>query len=515
VDAEGLAGRAVGPYRVERLLGRGGMSAVFLATDTRDETEVALKILSPELADDEVLRQRFERESRLASALDHPNIVRVHEAGESNGLRYFAMDLVDGRDLSVILSAEGPFAPERAADILRQVAAALDVAHAAGIVHRDVKPGNILVARDGHAYLSDFGLVRRMVSTTVLTKTGEFMGTLDYVAPEQIQGRDVDARTDEYSLACVLYECLTGHAPYTRPEEMAVLYAHLLEAPPPVTRDAPILPKAADEVMSSGMAKSREDRYRSCGEFIEAFASVISPRGAGTVVGEVPKPPPRAPMPEATVVRARKPLVIGSLAAVVIMFVVLLSLRSSPPPPITLAGAVLHDTFAADDSGWTTGDIRGGKLVLSVSGANDNVVTLSNRVAALPTETIVTRASTTGPRANGFGIVCLASDDQSFYELVVSSSGTYAIDKARAGTFTRLTSGHANTGTAGVVLRADCTGSSTGTRLVLSVNGAQVASIVDTAEPYTEGRIGLTAITADAGGLRVSFDEIAVARAQG
>src|ERR671923_175317 len=235
-------------YRIEALLGRGGMSVVYRAENIRLGNKVALKLLSEELADDESFRERFVRESRTAATLNHPNIVTIYDAGDSEGLLYIAMRLVDG-DLKAHLRREGPLAPDHALAIAAQVGSALDAAHARSLLHRDVKPANILLepgepGAPPIAYLADFGLTKHLESRSGITASGQFVGTIDYMSPEQIEGREVDGRTDIYSLGCVLFECLTGATPFRRETEVAVLWAHMREEPPAVTELRPELPRA-------------------------------------------------------------------------------------------------------------------------------------------------------------------------------------------------------------------------------------------------------------------------------
>ena len=300
------SGESVGGYRIESLLGRGGMAAVYLAEDGRLKRKVALKVLSPELAADEAFRRRFVDESERLASVDHPNIIPVYEAGQDDGHLFIAMRYVDSTDLKELIASEGHLAPERAVSIVTQVAGALDAAHAKGLVHRDVKPANVLVAvgsggvGSDHAYLSDFGLTKRTQETSGLTKTGFFMGSIDYVAPEQISGKGVDGRTDQYALACVLFQCLTGRTPYPRDDDAAVLFSHLSEPPPPVTGADPDLPPAIDAVLAKGMAKEQDDRYGSCLEFAHAArAALLQPSG------ETPVASPATPSaPSRTVVAA-------------------------------------------------------------------------------------------------------------------------------------------------------------------------------------------------------------------
>ncbi|MGZ8647949.1 MAG: serine/threonine-protein kinase, partial [Solirubrobacteraceae bacterium] len=216
--------------RIEAVAGRGGMGVVYRATELSLGRPVALKLLTPERAGDQAFRDRFQRESRMAAAIDHPNIVPVHGAGECDGQLYLAMRYVPGTDLHALLKREGPLAPERAAAIVAQVGAALDAAHAAGLVHRDVKPANVLLTGEGeheHAYLSDFGLTRLLASDTQLTETGQWLGTIDFSSPEQLLSERIDARADVYSLGCVLHAALAGRPPYPRGTVPATLLAHL------------------------------------------------------------------------------------------------------------------------------------------------------------------------------------------------------------------------------------------------------------------------------------------------
>jgi serine/threonine-protein kinase len=247
------AGSQIAGYRLEEQVGQGGMAVVFRARDEHLGRVVALKILAPALAADEAFRQRFVRESRAAAAVDDPHIVPVFEAGEASGVLFIAMRFVPGGDVRTVMHHEGPLGPARVAAIISQVASALDAAHRAGLVHRDVKPGNMLVdaqpGRPDHVYLSDFGLSKGAMSTSVgLTGAGQFLGTVDYISPEQIEGKPVDGRADEYALACATFEMLTGAPPFRRDEAMAVMYAQLSEPPPLVTSQRPDLPPAADQV---------------------------------------------------------------------------------------------------------------------------------------------------------------------------------------------------------------------------------------------------------------------------
>src|SRR5437867_825295 len=271
-------GALLAGFRVQSLLGKGAMGTVYSAEETSTKRRVALKLLAPELARDERFRRRFLRETELASSLDHPHIVPTLASGEEGGTLYLAMAHVEGSDLRELLRREGRLEPERALDLLEQVAGGLDAAHAAGLVHRDVKPGNILVTEgpDGEqAYVCDFGLARHVSSVRSLTGERGFVGTIDYVPPEQIEGGAIDGRADVYSLGCVLYECLAGERPFERESELSVVFAHLNEPPPRLSDLRPELPQAFDGVFATALAKSRADRYATCGELVAAARAAL------------------------------------------------------------------------------------------------------------------------------------------------------------------------------------------------------------------------------------------------
>ena len=268
--------RTLAGYRIERLIGRGGMGEVYLAHDLRLDRPVALKLLSPELAEDEGFRDGLLRESRLAASLDHPNAVPIYEAGEEGGRLFVAMRYVAGTDLRALLRGEGALEPARAVGLAAQVATALDAAHTGGLVHRDVKPSNVLVDDLGgreHCYLADFGLTRR--TSEGAPADGSLMGSLDYIAPEQIRGGELDGRADQYALACLLFECLTGSVPFRRDSEVATLFAHLEEPPPSASDARPGLPPALDAVLQRGMAKDASERYADCETLVAAAGEAL------------------------------------------------------------------------------------------------------------------------------------------------------------------------------------------------------------------------------------------------
>jgi DNA-binding SARP family transcriptional activator/tRNA A-37 threonylcarbamoyl transferase component Bud32 len=315
-------------YRIERTLGRGGMSVVYLAEHEWLQRKVALKVLAPQLAEDDRFRERFIRESRLAASLDHPNVIPIYEAGGSGGDLFIAMRYVEGSDLRTLLQEVGALDPARAIAIVRQAAAALDAAHEQGLVHRDVKPGNVLLTRARsedeaeHVYLSDFGLTKRTASDSGVTGTGQFVGTLDYAAPEQFQGGTPDARTDVYSLGCVLFECLTGRPPFQSDNDAALMYAHLQEPPPAVTAIEPGLPREIDRVVATAMAKAPTDRYPSAGVLAREASRALG-LGAGTAEGGPEK---------RSVVRRLLPAIAAGVALIVGILVASLFQGDQPLP---------------------------------------------------------------------------------------------------------------------------------------------------------------------------------------
>jgi hypothetical protein len=290
-------------HRIEGVLGRGGMGVVYKAEHLGLGRKVALKVLAPGLADSEAFRTRFVRESRVLAAMEHPNIIPIYEAGEADGILYISTRYVKGPDLCGLIEQEGWLEPQRTLAIGSQVADALDAAHLGGVIHRDVKPANILVASGwgtsatDHCYLCDFGLIKQFDSEYDLTLTGQFVGSIPYVAPEQIEGRPQDGRADVYALACVLFQCLTGVVPFDRENDVAVVYAHLQDPPPSLSALRPSLPAGLDSVFAKAMAKSREERFATCTELVEAARmALLAP--ARTLPRLAPPPASPRPAPE-------------------------------------------------------------------------------------------------------------------------------------------------------------------------------------------------------------------------
>jgi Protein kinase domain len=274
-------------YRVECRLGRGGMGILYLAVEPGLERRVALKLIAPEAADDEVFAHRFAEESRIAASIEHPNVVPIYAAGEEGGVPFIAMRYVAGADLARRLAREGRLTPRVAVDLIAQIGNGLDAIHAAGLIHRDVKPANVLLSGDGggdHAYITDFGVARNVATESGLTQTGRFVGTLDYVAPEQISGGAIDARVDVYALGCLLFKLLTGEVPFPREGDAARLFAHLNDPPPAPSLYVSEVSMALDDVVIRAMSKSPEDRYPSAGDLGRAAQAAL--RGERTTAPE-------------------------------------------------------------------------------------------------------------------------------------------------------------------------------------------------------------------------------------
>ena len=303
--ADPRIGTELAGYRIEAGLGQGGMGIVYLAHDPRLDRKVALKLLSPELADDPAFRRRFLDESRRAAAIEHPSIVPIHEAGDAAGVLYIAMRYVRGTDLGAVLHHESRLTPERALALLGGIADALDAAHSRGLVHRDVKPSNVLVAEaiaGEHAYLTDFGLAKDL-SAASLTASDHFLGTVDYVAPERIEGHDVDSRADVYALGAVLFECLTGEPPFRRETPVATVWAHVHEGPPSTSLRRPELPVEIDDILGRALAKAPSDRYANCTDLLWAARAAL-----GVTRSDAAPEPPIRPHQRALVDHCRSVL---------------------------------------------------------------------------------------------------------------------------------------------------------------------------------------------------------------
>ncbi len=334
-------GTRFGPYELQSVIGVGGMGEVYRAYDTARERMVAIKLLRPEMAADHSFQERFRRESRVAARLQEPHVIPVHDFGEIDGVLYIDMRLVEGASLKDVLRAEGALPPARAVSILRQVAAALDAAHANGLVHRDIKPENVLLTPDDFAYLVDFGIAHGGGEASV-TSTGLVVGSSAYMAPERFSGERGGPASDVYSLACLLYESLTGRAPFEAADVRQVWSAHMFAPPPRPSIMRRGVSRTFDDVVARGMAKQPHDRYPTAGELARAAAAAAdgapaaepvapvtppSTRQFSTVYPTAPPMPPMPPMPAATARRFSRGQV-GLVAATVVMFTAALVLAA-------------------------------------------------------------------------------------------------------------------------------------------------------------------------------------------
>jgi serine/threonine protein kinase len=382
-------------HRIEALAGRGGMGVVYRATHLALERTVALKVVAPTLVEDPNARQRFLRESKTAASIDHPNVIPVYYTGEEDGIAYIAMRFVKGQDLRTLVRTEHGLDPSRAAHIVAQIGAALDAAHAAGLVHRDVKPANVLLAAGDHAYLSDFGLSKHALSVGGETRSGHWVGTLDYVAPEQIRGERLDARADVYALGCVLYFALTGEAPYPRDGDEAKLWAHLKDPAPKASDRVDDLLPGLDHVIARAMAKEPADRYPSAGDLgraAEAAAGLAEVRERERVVGVGEAAPDETPTESATPPTApalpsqaptaveppahRRPSVRIALAgcaaalAAVAAAVLLVDGKGTSPPPPPPPPFKPHEVWSGQVGGRPNSIAVGDGLVVATNYAN-------------------------------------------------------------------------------------------------------------------------------------------------
>jgi YVTN family beta-propeller protein len=411
--ADPRLGTRLAGYRIQALLGRGGMGVVYLAEQDRPRRLVALKLLLAPAAGGEAFRERFLRESELAAAIDHPNVLPVYDAGETDGALWIAMRHVDGIDLAALLARDGPLEPGQALAIAGQVAGALDAAHGRGLVHRDVKPGNILLAMNGgavaHAYLADFGLTKRVGGARGLTVSGQVLGTIDYVAPEQIEGGLVDGRADQYSLGCVLFECLTGAVPFRRDSELAVLWAHVHDPPPELREYRPDLPAALDDAVGRALAKAPADRYLSCGALVTTAQAAL----AGAAPSRTRRRAGRGRRRPWLTRRSSLVLTVtaGVLSAVLLAAAVLLARDGGAPAvPTTLAAlpAANHavridpatwETVASVAVGTDPAAVAGGGGLVWVANRRDGTVTVVDPGTNRPQETIPSSGS--GPVGQG------------------------------------------------------------------------------------------------------------------
>jgi serine/threonine-protein kinase len=384
VDAECIVGTTVAGYAIESVLGRGAMGIVYVARQRSPERRVALKLIAPPYANDDAFRRRFLREATAAAAIEHPHILPVYAAGESDGTLYLAMRLVDGVDLREVVQGSPGLELDRVASIVGQLGGALDAAHARGLVHRDVKPGNVLLTTQpdepepDFCYLTDFGVSTWTTSSAAtITASGQMIGTANYVAPEQIEGGRIDGRADLYSLGCVLYECIAGRPPFAGRAPAATLYAHIHERAPSPSALRPDLPPGVDLVTDRALAKSPDERYATCRELAQDLRAALA--GAAPAVRRVPLarsvsvPGPRVPAgAHASGERRRRTWILGvAAAAIVVAGGIAAAIASSdgPPPPDSSSPSVATAPLIRDGVGVTASDTA----PASVDGAGNPV----------------------------------------------------------------------------------------------------------------------------------------------
>ena len=563
-----LVGAQLGKYQVRAEIGHGGMGKVYKAYDPTLERYVALKVLAPHLTWEEEFVERFLREARAAAKLKHPNIVTIYDVGRTGGWYYFTMDFVEGNTLAQLIRDRGPMSVEDALRILRPLAGALDYAHEHGLVHRDVKPSNVVVSDEGLVTLMDFGIARASQATR-LTRSGAVMGTPEYMAPEQATGAEVDRYTDQYALGVVAYEMLAGKAPFEAESTPTLLYRIVHEAPPPLRATRPDVPPAVSGALSRALSKDKEKRFANCGQFVDALD-----QGTRTVQAEAPsRAVPVLPEEE----QPRKPkttllglggvglVVVGLLCLAASAIAVVIGLlvfdgggKASPdatdtPPPLVGSGTapaltystatpapatvtplgatpvaatsspapqgptvLFEDDFEAPWSGWEIGDYEQGSVgpkdgAYSVRCAGEQ--TWMWGVANLYFTDLIMEVDATqvtaGPENNNdYGVICRLQSDGDGYQMIVSGDGYYAIYLREEGTYTALVefqqSGLVRRGDATNHIRAVCDGPS----LSLYVNGSFLGSVEDTT--FTAGDIAFTATSYEDAPTEILFDNLVV-----
>ncbi|HET6507749.1 MAG TPA: protein kinase [Baekduia sp.] len=470
LDTELQPGDEIAGFRVTGVAGRGGMGVVYRAEQLDLQRPVALKLIATPLARDEDFRERFVRESRAAAAIDHPNVIPVYSAGEERGRLYLAMRYVDGEDLRTLVHRDGPLKPHRAASVIAQVGNALDAAHARGLVHRDIKPANVLLDGD-HAYLTDFGLTKRLTGETTMTGSGRWVGTLGYIAPEQIRGEGVDARADVYALGCLLFYILTGVAPYRRDSDEATLYAHLHDAPPDARKLSPDVPAELAHVVERALAKDPDDRYPSAGDLGRAALAAVGggpapgpertvargaaapggfaddetvvPGGAATATATMPTAPARGDQQPGPTARGLPPWLTPLLSllagAAVVLIVVLLATRGDDHHAAGTGDATRTTTTPAKTGPIATKDFRVDPRPNAIAYAADRVwvgSSRSNRLIGLPASgggtprriRLPWNGGTTSIAA-GFGSLWVTNGDQGRLVRIDPKSGHVQADR--------------------------------------------------------------------------------------
>jgi DNA-binding beta-propeller fold protein YncE/predicted Ser/Thr protein kinase len=429
-------GSELAGYRILALLGRGGTSVVYRAEQARPRRSVALKLLLPEVAASAAFRRRFLREQELAASIDHPNVLPVYDAGEAGGVLWIAMRYVEGSDLRALLAQRGPPRPWEAVAIVAQVASALDAAHARGLVHRDVKPGNVLLAGEtggvAHAYLADFGLTRQVDAPSGLTASGQMVGTVNYCAPEQVQGGPVDGRADQYALACVLFECLTGAVPFRRPTELATAWAHVHDRPPRLAEVRPGLPRAMEPVLARGLAKRPADRYATCTDLAAVAREALggaAARGLAVRMAWQRIVRPRRRTVRLVLVLAVAVLV-GALASAGLLLRSDPNANQSPTAPVVAPGTAVRIDAA---TGQVTAVIHVGGAPAAVATGNGLAWVADRKDATVSvidqrTDQVQDKISLPGPIPKGPGGPAIAFQDESAWVVTSGHKSVSLVD---------------------------------------------------------------------------------------
>ncbi len=436
-----------GSYRLEELIGRGGMGEVFRATDTARKRVVALKRLPASLAADPSYQRRFRSESEIAAQLRSAHVIPIHDYGEIDGQLYIDMRLVNGEDVADRLNRRGPMSPQAAVDVIRQTASALDAAHAMNLIHRDVKPSNILLSpedgRDGHdfVYLVDFGIARAADRVGELTGTGGVMGTPDYMAPERFEGRPISHAVDVYALACVLHKLLTGGAPFRAESLAALMYAHLTATPPRASLMRPGIPACLDWVIARGLAKDPHERFATAGELAAAAHAALSATGLPMLPPPSTPPPSSFPSPPTPRVRRsrRSRVVIGAVVAPVVLVgagtmgvQMLQSAKALPTEPASSAPKTVRVSANLSVSGARTlvVDPTGTKLLLSAPAHRPSTASSSDFRANVEVHDLAdpTKVTTTSLSDERVDALAETSDGST----IVAASSTYGFQQRKA-----------------------------------------------------------------------------------
>ncbi|MBN1995387.1 MAG: serine/threonine protein kinase [Anaerolineae bacterium] len=514
-----LIGQTIGPYHITGFIGEGGMAVVYRAYEEALDREVALKILPVQLTRDRVFVQRFMQEARASGKMMHPHIVTVYSVGEFDQGYYIAMAYIKGHSLAQILQTQHALPPARAAHLIGQMANALDYAHRQGVIHRDVKPGNILVAEGDHAWLTDFGIAKAMTEGG-LTRTGTMVGTPAYMAPEQAKGQPVSGQTDQYALAVVTYETLTGHPPFDADTSHAILYQHVHQAP-----DLSWLPLPYHPVLQRALAKTPEERFTMVSEFGQALqfaaSEQITPVSLQSPVSTTPPPRPVVSSDQ-RLPKRRLPVWLwaGGIAAIVVILLLVLSVLTDQRNPslISTSTPIISDDFSINEGrwGWLENDIGVIEILdgfLSIYVEQPYYTKSSTYLSPLQLTDFtvqVKAAPIAGSRDNNYGFFFLNSNRDVIY-FAISSEGYFCVQKSENGTWHTLQNWTKNSVIVNELGRINLLAvQAKDSKFTFYVNN-QPMILLETAEPFIVTELALAAGTeGEQGGVRVVFDNLVV-----